>query len=100
MDDAVGEFEEVAFADQHGPGLLQVASNGCGYGWHPVVPQPRGGGRARAGRIDQIFERDRYAMQRAAIVALRQFGLGAARLLQRRPLQYGDEAVEAPVQAT
>src|SRR5262249_40593775 len=56
MDDPIGEFQEVALADQHRPSRLQATRDSRSYGWHPVAPEPRGSGRARAGRIDQILE--------------------------------------------
>ncbi len=98
MHDPIGELQQVALADQHRPGLLQAAGDGGGCGGHPVAPDTRGGGRACAGGVDQILERDRHAVQRAAVDSLEELDLGLARLLQRRPLQHRDKAIEAPIQ--
>ena len=74
------ELVQVGLADEDGACLAQVRDGrrvACG---HVAVAHARGGGRRRAADVEQILERDRDAVQRAAVAPGRELAVGLARL--------------------
>ena len=86
---AVGALVHVELAEQDGAGLVQTPRDLGVRGGHAVGEGGRGRGRADAGGVDVVLERDRDAVQRAAPSAppdLRFHVAGAGeRLLRRSP---------------
>ena len=61
---------------------------------HVSAPHARGRSRWRAAKIDEILERDRHAVQRAAITAGGNLLVGVARLRTRLVGEHRDEGVD------
>ncbi len=98
MDRAIGVFQQVRLADEHGPGLPQIAHQRGILGGMLRAGGARGEGRGRAGDGDQVLDRHRHAMQGAMVDAGGQLALGCRRLGESLGLQQGDEGIELAVE--
>ncbi len=98
VDDAVGEFEQVGFAHQHGPGRGEAVDEGGVARGHVVGQDAAAAGRTHAGGVDQVLERDGNAVEQAAIQAPTQFIGGAPGGGARLVGGDGDKGVEHGVE--
>src|SRR5690606_6514282 len=94
---AEGELVQVGLAEKDGAGRAQPFDDARVVGGDVSVTDPRGGGRRHAADVDQVLERNRYAMQRATGVALPDLGVSLPGLVERLLLERGDVGVDRRV---
>jgi hypothetical protein len=81
-------------ADNHRAGLAQPGDDGRAGRGDVAVPHPGRGGRGHATDVDQILERNRHAVQRAAIEPGGALTVGLLRLASRFVGHDEDEGVQ------
>jgi hypothetical protein len=94
MDGAVGVFEQVGLAEDHGAGVLEPAHERGIIRRHPRAVGAGGAGRRHARDVDQVLDRHGDAVQWSAVAAGRQLPFGGSRLSQAFLLEHSDEAVQ------
>ena len=77
------EFVGRELAEEHSAGLVKLYDGGRVFGRNQVLADFRVAGRANAGGCINVLQPERYAVQRAAIVAGHDLALGRFRLLAR-----------------
>ncbi len=95
---AVGKLVQILFSQQHRAGSFQAANDFGVFRGDPIFEQRTGSGGADAGGVDQILERERNAVQRAAPVAAPNLGFGLACLRQRGLRGHGNECIQSRIQ--
>ena len=88
------ELVQVGLADEHRAGRAQPRRDDRRRRRDVPAPHARRRGGRRPAKIDQILERDRHAVQRAAVAAGGNLLIGGARLRARLVGQHGDEGVD------
>src|SRR6266699_4717992 len=88
------ELVQVGFADEHGAGLAEMRKGRRVTPGNVPIAHPRCRRRWNAAQVEQILDRDRYTMERAAIVAGCDFAVGFTRLPSRFIGQHGNEGVQ------
>ena len=91
---AISELMQVQFPQQDSAGFLQSPNNFRIFQRHAVCKHRAGGCSADSRRIDQIFQRDRDAMQRSAPFVRERVRLPVARLVERIVLRNRNERVD------
>jgi hypothetical protein len=91
------EVVKVRFADEDGPGLAKMRDGGRVALRHVPFAHARRGRSRHATDVEQVFDRDRDAVQRAAIGAGGELLIGFARLPQRVVGHHRDERVQPRV---
>ena len=89
---------QVQLANNHRARLLQLANQFSVFGWNAVAILIASSRGADSRCIEQIFQADRNAVQRPSPAARHDFGLGLARLLQRRLRRNRDESIQSRIQ--
>ncbi len=88
---------QVLFAKNDRAGVAQAAHNFGVFGRNPVFEECAGGGGADAGGIENIFEPDGDAVERAAVITAEDFLLSAGGPVNRGVSEDGDERVKLRV---
>jgi hypothetical protein len=94
----VSKLVQVLLSENHGPGIFQAAYNFSILGRNPILEQSAGSRGAYTGGVNDVFQRQRYAMQRSAPLTSLDLGFSLARLSQRGFGGYGDEGVQRAIQ--
>lgn len=71
----------VGFPEHDGAGIEEAADHGGVAGWHAAAEDGGAGGGFDAGGVVEVFEGDRYAVERAAVVTGEQLLFGACGVL-------------------
>ena len=96
--DAVGELVQRGLADKNGSCIAQFLDHSGIVVGHEVGENLGPRSSANALRIDQIFEANRDAVQRAAIFALGNIAFGLARLLPCEIRGHSPKGVQARIE--
>jgi hypothetical protein len=94
----VRAFGEFGFADEDGAGLSQAPHDRRVARGRGLAAQPHAGARRHAFDVEQVFHRDRHAMQRSAPCACRDLSVGRVRLCERGVGQHERVRMQAAVE--
>ena len=88
---------KVQLAEEHRAGGAQLLDDRAVPLGHAVAEDARPAGRSDTGGVVQVLERDGDPMQRSAIDAVREVGIGALRFVERAVGGERDERAELAV---
>src|SRR5262245_42465189 len=80
---AMSEFQSTEIAHTNCAAILEAAHGSRVIAGNMINENPRVGGSSNAPSFDQVFQTDRYAVQRAAVLVRGNFSLGYLGLAQR-----------------